>query len=589
MSRTTLLPQPPSAPQTVQPRAASPADSATDASTDELARSEGHRDRPSSVSLKVQRTPARAFVAIKAQDRSWVVDLPAGQTMTLGHAPASDIVLTEAGCAAKHASMLWDGQRLSMRVVDEQAISFLNGKRCLGQNELRPGDELVLGGVQLVVGVAVAPSSATGRRALTHHEFRERLYEELARAARGGRSTVLVMVRARPGDGHLIAQTALDAFRAGDVVGTYAHDEFEFLLPDTSEAQATQVVERILSWSNAENARAGIAVAPDHGDSAERLIQAARRALQVAYETTGTRDTVMTPPPRGQWDVTPECHDPATRRILDEVRRLSATRSPVLFVGEANTGKLLFARQLHRYSELADGPMVVIPCARLVDDATVEAAFGDEGRALRAARGTLVLDDVGELTVDAQRRCLHALERLGHTTRLVGTTQLALSALVERGCFERALYERLASTVIDVPPLRNRPHDIVPLASRFAREAGLRGSVRFSPGALARLRSHAFTGNVLELRNAMERAVRLCGGGEILAEHLPSETLPVASSDGKLREHVDSVERDAIVKALADTNFNQTHTAKRLGISRRALIYKMEKYGLKRPPGHARR
>ena len=84
------------------------------------------------------------------------------------------------------------------------------------------------------------------------------------------------------------------------------------------------------------------------------------------------------------------------------------------------------------------------------------------------------------------------------------------------------------------------------------------------------------------------RALKLAGGGEILAEHLPSDNLPVATGEGRLREHVDSVERDAIVKALAEANHNQTHAARRLGLSRRALIYKMEKYGLKPPPGSIR-
>jgi transcriptional regulator with GAF, ATPase, and Fis domain len=83
----------------------------------------------------------------------------------------------------------------------------------------------------------------------------------------------------------------------------------------------------------------------------------------------------------------------------------------------------------------------------------------------------------------------------------------------------------------------------------------------------------------------MERAVRLSSPSEILAEHLPSEVLSISPGEGRLREHVDSVERDAIIKALADSNHNQTHAARRLGLSRRALIYKMEKYGLKAPPG----
>jgi DNA-binding NtrC family response regulator len=179
------------------------------------------------------------------------------------------------------------------------------------------------------------------------------------------------------------------------------------------------------------------------------------------------------------------------------------------------------------------------------------------------------------------------LER-ARNVRIVATTHRALAGLVERGAFDSRLYSRLAEHVVDLPPLRSRPEDIIPLAERFAAEHGARQPVRLSPGALARLRSHPWPGNVLELRNAMERAVRLSGGGEILAEHLPTDVLP-AAGDGRLREHVDSVERDAIVKSLADANHNQTHAAKRLGISRRALIYKMEKYGLKAPPGQLRK
>ncbi len=172
---------------------------------------------------------------------------------------------------------------------------------------------------------------------------------------------------------------------------------------------------------------------------------------------------------------------------------------------------------------------------------------------------------------------------------LVATTHRALGGLVERGAFDARVWEALADHIIEVPSLRNRPEDILPLAERFAHESGAEEPIRVSAGAIARLRSYPWPGNVLELRNAMERAVQLAGDGEILADHLPSEPMSITASDGRLREHVDGVERDAIIKSLADSNHNQTHAAKRLGISRRALIYKMEKYGLKRPPKSARR
>ena len=172
--------------------------------------------------------------------------------------------------------------------------------------------------------------------------------------------------------------------------------------------------------------------------------------------------------------------------------------------------------------------------------------------------------------------------------RLIATTHRTLAGLVSRGGFDEKLYQRLSTIRLEVPSLRSRPDDILPLATSFARQAGAE-EVKLSPGAVARLRSYPWPGNVLELSNAMARAVVLARGGEVLAEHLPSEPVTIASGEGRLREHVDSVERDSIIKALADCNHNQTHAAKRLGISRRALIYKMEKYGLKRPPKGSRK
>jgi DNA-binding NtrC family response regulator len=163
---------------------------------------------------------------------------------------------------------------------------------------------------------------------------------------------------------------------------------------------------------------------------------------------------------------------------------------------------------------------------------------------------------------------------------VVSTTHRDLDALAKHHAFLEGLQQRLTEVRIGIPALRFRAESIIPLARNFAKEFQPGGPVKLSAGAIERMRSYAWPGNVLELRNAMERAVRLADGGEILAEHLPGNA--PATGDGRLREHVGSVERDAIVKALADNNYNQTHAAKSLGISRRALIYKMEKYGLKR-------
>jgi transcriptional regulator with AAA-type ATPase domain len=515
---------------------------------------------------------ARAFVAVRHGERGWVVDIPCGRSTLLGPTSASLVILDP---PPEHESSIeWDGERL---ILHQSPEIFVGGKRMEGDVDLKPGDELALGLAHLVVGIT-SPGTPSARRALTHQEFRERIAEELARARRGDRSTALVMVQARSGEGGALLAAALEQFRAGDVVATYAHDEIEILLPDTTSERAKAVVSRVLSNGGFDGAFVTVRAAPEDADHPERLMRAVRNALQVCREAHGNRQVSKL----GSDE--PMLVDVASRHAAAELeRRVDArTRRPILLVGEASAGKVAFARRAHRRA--GDGAFAVLVCTR---DGSAEALES----CIREARGgTLVLDEVSELSAPAQERLASKMRSLAQATRIIATTQRILRAHSERGAFHRDLAKWFEQDeAIVIPPLRQRPDDIVPLATQFAEEAGAVSPVRYSAGALVRLRSHPWPGNVLELRNAVERAVRLAVGGEILAEHLPSEQLTQIATDGRLREHVDSLERDTIVKALAESNHNQTHAAKRLGLSRRALIYKMEKYGLKSPPGMNRR
>ncbi len=535
---------------------------------------------------------SQAFVAVRFEDRSWVVDLPRGEAELIGPEPSA--VVRVDGLARAQGRLRWDGEMVTLERTAKTPPIFVNGKRMPARVILRPGDELSVGDARMVFGLASQPH-ASGRRALTHQEFRERLAEELARAARRGRPTTLVMVQAKPGEGGKVLEAGLSSFRAGDVVATYAHDELELLLPDTSFDQASAVVTRVLEGTGLAGLRAGVAVAPHHADTPERLIHRARLALRAAAEQRGAR---VTGPPESVVAGAPlTARDPASLAVVARLEELADGDATVLLTGEASSGKGVFARILHDRSARADGPYVVIRCATLVDQDRITAALGPRGglpdgascEALAARGGTLLLDEVCELLPDPQERLLDAIDALDGDVRLVATTHLDLRALAERGALSEALVELVDGVEVKVPALRERPEDIVPLAEVFAAASAQGAPPKLTPGALARLRSHAWPGNVLELRNAMERAVRLANGGELLAEHLPSDSLPSGGGEGRLREHVDSIERDAIVKALADSNHNQTHAARRLGISRRALIYKMEKYGLKPPPGSSRK
>ncbi len=534
----------------------------------------------------------RAFVLARVNAHSWIVDLLLNYELTVGSGEDASIRIESPAVLDKHAALLWNGKQIVLRVMPGAETMLVNGEPVDERVVVQPGDEIKIGDATLVVSVTVAPMTPH-RRSLTHHEFCERLAEELARGASRMQQTCLVMIKAKSGDGSALAKAALSSFRVGDTVGTYAHDEIEFLLPDTTPNVARAVVGRLLETSAAPGTGAGLAAAPTDGDSPERLLRAARDALAMAIKQGGG----ISRPVYGEPEhAEPSVHSPTTRLVLEDLTEAAGRDQPVLLTGEPSSGKRYYARLIHDRGPRAKAPFVVISCAALVDPSALDTAFGDENgnvagcKAAQARSGTLVLAAVGDLPMEGQKRLLALLEKEEPGSfNLVSTTHRDLMSLCAAGAFLEDLYSRLAVIRVGIPALRMRTDSIVPLAQNFAAEYTPDAPVRLSVGAVEKMRGYTWPGNVLELRNAMERAVRLAGGGEILAEHLPGDVSDASVGRGQLRRQVGSVERDAIIKTLADNNYNQTHTARQLGISRRALIYKMEKYGLKPPPSSSRR
>ena len=338
-----------------------------------------------------------------------------------------------------------------------------------------------------------------------------------------------------------------------------------------------------------------------------------------AVRVGGTRVVLVPPEPtaaRGKVHETVGAFvavDPASVQLFSLAKRLAASDLAVLIQGETGSGKEVVARALHRYSHRAGAPFMAINCASLPDSIAESELFGHERGSFTGAYerkagvfesahgGVLMLDEVGELSAANQARLLRTLQervimRVGGTrttpvdVRVVGATNRDLAAEVARGRFREDLYFRLNGVTITVPPLRERPRDIVPLAEQAVERLG--GGRTFGKGFTDALLRYAWPGNVRELFNAIECAFALAEGPELRVEHLPPAVTggsrATRDRGAALRSMMDEIERGTIVAALDQHNHNQSRAAIALGISRRALIYKMERYGLKPPPKRLR-
>ena len=310
-------------------------------------------------------------------------------------------------------------------------------------------------------------------------------------------------------------------------------------------------------------------------------------------------------PPTGR-PATPElpagfvCESLAMRRVVETVAVVAPSSVPVLILGSSGAGKEVVAQLIHRWSPRADGPIVAANCAGLSESLIESELFGHvkgaytgaesnrQGFFRAADHGTIFLDEIGELPLHLQPKLLRALESglitpvgsdtpLKVDTRLVAATNRDLAEAVGNGQFRDDLYYRINVVELIVPPLCRRHEDILPLARQFAVEfAG--APVRLSPQAMHCLLAHTWSGNVRELRNAIQRACLLCRGDVIMPEHLPPRIVALAAEAGSADSgagRLSQVERATILATLEECHGNRTHTAKKLGISRRALIYKL--------------
>jgi two-component system response regulator PilR (NtrC family) len=294
------------------------------------------------------------------------------------------------------------------------------------------------------------------------------------------------------------------------------------------------------------------------------------------------------------------------------IDKLARSQAPIYVTGESGSGKELAARLIHAGGARRDKPFVPVNCGAIPENLMESEFFGyrkgaftgadadREGFFHAANGGTLFLDEVADLPLAMQVKLLRAIQekrvrKVGATSedavdvRIISATHQRLAALVETGKFRQDLYYRLAVIEMRMPSLRECRDDIPLLAEallkRLSREANS-PSPRLAKSAIDALMAYDFPGNTRELENVLERAIALSGTAEIQAEDLQLAPPKVANepaapnSKWPLQEYLDRIERDAILEALDKTRFNRTAAAKVLGITFRALRYRMERLGI---------
>jgi len=353
-------------------------------------------------------------------------------------------------------------------------------------------------------------------------------------------------------------------------------------------------------------------------DEMEARVERALQQGNLVETIRGLRENILEPYKPG--NIIGESE--ALLDALAAAQKVAAAKASVLITGETGTGKELVAGAIHAQSKRSDAEFVAVNCAAIPDALLESELFGHErgaftgaarrriGKFERANKGTLFLDEIGDMSLATQAKILRVLqdgrldrvggeESLEVDVRVIAATHRNLGNLVSKGKFREDLYYRLNVIHIHLPPLRERGNDIVLLARHFAVKYAAelkRPMIGFSDESLTTLKNHSWPGNVRELRNAVERAVLLSEGDAVVASDLGLERIEKPSEEAKGMEGdkfkfifpqsglaLKDAERELIIAALKRCHWIQKNAAKLLGITKRAMHYKIEQHGITHP------
>ena len=513
--------------------------------------------------------------------------LPAKGRLVIGRSPTADLRVDHGSVSREHAA-LWLGDEL--RIED---LGSSNGTRVrdvplapFASTEIFPDDVVDLGAVILVV--QYRSLSQRLRRLCDSAFFDLRLDEEAARARRTGTTFEVALLHIEGGLGpHAVQRLLAAALRPADLVTTRAPSRYEVLLTEPSREARRDRLQRAIGSLT----RRGLRVT-------ETTVAHPARGLTIQPTRHATLGGII-------------ARDEASLRLFRLIERVAESMLSVLFLGETGVGKEVCAEHLHRRSPRRDRPFLRMNCAALSETLVDSELFGHERGAFTGASsekvglleaasgGTVFLDEIGDMPLATQVKLLRVLEckevtRVGAVKsrpvdlRIVAATHRDLPELITEGRFREDLYYRLNGISVLVPPLRERPADVEPLARHFIARFTAKGAA--APGlsreSVAALEAARWPGNVRQLRNLIERAVALCDAPTLAPQNLPFEAPgPTASpAPGSLRDEVRALERERIERALVACRGNQRRTAELLGISRGALLRRLEQLGIDGAP-----
>ena len=572
--------------------------------------------------------PRRVSLSFHHRHGVEVVQLGEGQSLIVGRGHPSDLVLPDESLSRQHA-----GFELIEGALWVEDLGSTNGTRVDGELFerllVKPEAELTLGAVSVAVH-AFSADASEGIGLESHDRFQRALSAEVARARDFGTKAALVLISGRRGrEGHVSRWLPLvrEKLREYDMAALYSDNTVEILLPQAGVDVAVARAEALVA--DEPSLSCSVGVFPDHAASSEELLEVTRTALQGVSADGGARVSVAATTgalgPGEPVDDDLVVSSLAMTKVFASARRFGDTAMPVLIQGETGTGKEVVARTIHESGGRKREPMISVNCGAIPSPLLESALFGHERGAFTGAHqqskgifeaahgGTVFLDEIGEMPLQAQAALLRVLEthsfsRVGSTkeihvdVRVIAATHRDLEAMSARGEFREDLFFRLDAMAIFIPALRERLEELEPLVQRFITSANRANGCEVEgveEEALEMLRQYAWPGNVRELRNAIERAVVIARGTLITTEDLPQRVVQCsrggraserAAPIGRehagaldLRAEVQRFETDLIVSALERTEWDKTQAANELGLPVRTLYYKMKQYDIKKP------